>query len=74
MLLVADAYAAMTGQRPFKAPMSSEEALDELRAHAGKQFDPAVVEAMAELAVALEIEVADPGRVVDLGHRRAAEG
>ncbi len=73
ILLVADAYAAMTGNRPFKAPLSSEEALDELRAHASKQFDPSVVEAMAELAIALEIEVSDGGRVVDLSPRRVAE-
>ncbi len=74
VLLVADAYAAMTGERPFKAPLSSEEALDELRVHAGKQFDPQVVEAMAELAVALEIEITDDGRVVDFNQRRVAEG
>ncbi len=75
VLLVADAYAAMTGERSFKAPLSSEEALDELRAHSGKQFDPQVVEGMAELAVALEIEVGlDDGRVVDLGQRKAADG
>ncbi len=74
VLLVADAYAAMTGSRPFKAPLTSQEALDELRLHAGEQFDPAVVEGMAELAVALDIEVGDVGRVVELGQTRAAEG
>ncbi len=73
VLLVADAYAAMTGHRPFKAPLSSHEALDELRNHAGRQFDPVAVEAMAELAVALELEPPAQGRVVDVP-RRAADG
>ncbi len=74
VLLVADAYAAMTGTRPFKAPLTAQEALDELRQHAGEQFAPDVVEAMAELAVALEIEVGDVERVVEIGRPRAAEG
>jgi PAS domain S-box-containing protein/diguanylate cyclase (GGDEF)-like protein len=45
-----DAYAAMTSERPYRRPMSPTEATAELRASAGTQFDPAVVEAVcAEL-------------------------
>jgi diguanylate cyclase (GGDEF)-like protein len=50
VLLVADAYVAMTMDRSFKAPMSPSDALAELRRNAGSQFDPDVVEAMTELA------------------------
>jgi HD-GYP domain-containing protein (c-di-GMP phosphodiesterase class II) len=35
----------MTTDRCYKAGMSQEEALEELRRHAGTQFAPAVVEA-----------------------------
>ena len=45
ILAVADAYTAMTEQRPYQEPRSPHEALEELRRCAGTQFDPAVVEA-----------------------------
>ena len=41
---VADAYHAMVHDRPYSAALSHEEALAELRTHAGTQFDPEVVE------------------------------
>jgi diguanylate cyclase (GGDEF)-like protein/putative nucleotidyltransferase with HDIG domain len=45
-----DAFMAMISDRPYRAAMPPEEAIDELRACAGTQFDPAVVEAVvAEL-------------------------
>jgi putative nucleotidyltransferase with HDIG domain len=43
ILAVADAYDAMTSDRPYRKAMSLEEAVEELRTHAGKQFDPQVV-------------------------------
>jgi HD-GYP domain-containing protein (c-di-GMP phosphodiesterase class II) len=43
---VCDAYDAMVSDRPYRAAMSSAEALAELRAGAGSQFDPNVVEAL----------------------------
>jgi putative nucleotidyltransferase with HDIG domain len=43
ILAVADAYDAMTSNRPYRKAMSLEEAIQELHAHAGKQFDPEVV-------------------------------
>jgi len=38
-----DAYSAMTTDRPYRAARTEEEALEELRANAGSQFDPTVV-------------------------------
>jgi HD-GYP domain-containing protein (c-di-GMP phosphodiesterase class II) len=45
IVAVADAFAAMTSGRPYRAARTVEEALDELRREAGAQFDPAVVDA-----------------------------
>ena len=44
-----DAFNAMTTDRPYRSARPAEAALDELRACAGTQFDPAVVEAVARL-------------------------
>jgi diguanylate cyclase (GGDEF)-like protein/putative nucleotidyltransferase with HDIG domain len=46
ILLVADAFDAMTSDRPYRGARSSEEALQELERHAGSQFDPACVEVL----------------------------
>lgn len=40
ILAIADAYDAMTTERPYRKPVSHEEALEELRRCAGTQFDP----------------------------------
>ena len=45
IIAVADAYQAMTAERPYRGAMSSKSALKELRANAGTQFNPVVVEA-----------------------------
>ncbi len=45
ILAVADAYEAMTSDRPYRPRMSPEEAEAELAGNAGVQFDPRVVEA-----------------------------
>ena len=47
VLLVADAYSAMTHDRPYQDACSPAEAVAELRRCAGGQFDPRVVEALA---------------------------
>ena len=46
IVLVCDAWHAMTSDRPYRRSMSDAEALAELRRHAGTQFDPAVVDAL----------------------------
>jgi len=43
---VADALDAMTDMRPYRDPVGWEEALDELVAERGRQFDPDVVDAL----------------------------
>lgn len=45
---MADAFDAMTTRRPYCDPMSVQDALGELLKGAGRQFDLACVEAMAE--------------------------
>jgi putative nucleotidyltransferase with HDIG domain len=40
---VADAYDAMTSDRPYRRGMSSEQAIRVLQQYAGTQFDPAIV-------------------------------
>jgi len=44
MLTIADAYDAMTTERPWRPALSPEEAGREIRSCAGKQFDPALAE------------------------------
>ncbi len=48
IILVVDAFDAMTSNRPYGRILGTEEALAELRRHAGTQFDPMLVEAMHE--------------------------
>ena len=61
VLHVADAFEAMTAQRPYRmTPLTIEQALGELRKFAGVQFDPVVVDAFVKTHW---VEgVADPGR------------
>ena len=44
ILAIADAYDSMTSHRPYRPSRSHDEAMDELRKHAGTQFDPQLVE------------------------------
>ena len=45
IIAVADAFEAMTSDRPYRAGLSPQEARDQIRANSGTQFDPQVVEA-----------------------------
>jgi putative nucleotidyltransferase with HDIG domain len=44
IISVVDTYDAMTNDRPYRAAMSHEAAVTELRKNAGRQFDPHIVE------------------------------
>ena len=48
IISVADSFNAMTSNRPYRDAMSFEEAMDELIAHSGTQFDPDVVTAFLD--------------------------
>lgn len=48
ILAIADAFDAMTSDRPYRRAMSIQEAIFELRANSGKQFDPTLVEMFIE--------------------------
>jgi diguanylate cyclase (GGDEF)-like protein len=48
IIFVCDAYDAMVSDRSYSRAVSSQEALGELQACAGTQFDPRVVEAFAD--------------------------
>jgi HD-GYP domain-containing protein (c-di-GMP phosphodiesterase class II) len=48
---VADAYDAMTSARPYRVAYRPKHALRELRAHAGTQFNPVVVEAFIQVCI-----------------------
>lgn len=48
IVVVADAFHAMIEPRPYRPPLRREEALLELQANAGAQFDPVCVEAVCE--------------------------
>ena len=50
ILAVADAYEAMTAERPYRAPLDPATAFDELREGAGRQFDERVVDALLRVA------------------------
>jgi diguanylate cyclase (GGDEF)-like protein len=57
IVFACDAYDAITSERPYSPSQSGEEALAELKANAGTQFDPAVVEALRQVLRAREVEV-----------------
>jgi len=49
ILSVADAYDAMISPRPYRRQLSSEEAIEELKACSGTQFDPIIVDVFIEI-------------------------
>ena len=80
IIFVADAFEAMTADRPYRAGRSPEAALDELAAHAGTQFDPLCVGALCSIFEHLpegadEVELEERDEVAvrrDARARRAA--
>ena len=51
-----DAYNAMTTDRPYRLALADEDALYELRVHAGTQFDPGVVDALVRVLARAGVE------------------
>jgi len=46
VLAVVDSYCAMTEERPYRAAMVKEEALEQIRQEVGRSYDPQVVQAL----------------------------
>jgi HD-GYP domain-containing protein (c-di-GMP phosphodiesterase class II) len=66
IILVCDAYEAMTSNRPYRTAPGHAYAIDELRRNAGTQFDPDIVDALCR---ALETRAASS----DAGQREFAD-
>jgi HD-GYP domain-containing protein (c-di-GMP phosphodiesterase class II) len=62
MIAICDAFEAMTEVRPYREPMSIDEALAELRRSAGSQFDPELVELFVDVISARADRSAVPAR------------
>jgi response regulator RpfG family c-di-GMP phosphodiesterase len=61
---VADAYDAMTSDRPYRRAMGHEAAVAELRRGAGSQFDPDVVDAFLSNVVPARTALHSPGALM----------
>jgi HD-GYP domain-containing protein (c-di-GMP phosphodiesterase class II) len=49
VIAVADAYSAMTSDRPYRMALPADAALKELRTNSGTQFDPAILDAFESI-------------------------
>jgi putative nucleotidyltransferase with HDIG domain len=58
VIAVADAFDAMTSNRPYRSAMSIDTAVAEVLRLAGTQFDPAVTQAFGQIPVARLAEIA----------------
>lgn len=51
IISIADTYDAMTSERPYRRPFTNTEALEEIKAKSGLQFDPEIVAAFLSVMV-----------------------
>jgi len=62
ILRVADTFAALTGERPFRKPITAEDARRYMIEWAGIEFDPRVVKAILSMEKLFEVERAAGGQ------------
>jgi len=62
IISVADSFDAMTSTRPYRAGLTTEYALAELRRCSGSQFEPSVVEAFMRAYESGELSAPDAAR------------
>ena len=67
IISVADAFDAMTSNRPYREKMDFRSAFHEVEKNAGKQFDPEIVEALGKLLKSGRLEQLLAGKKRDLG-------
>jgi diguanylate cyclase (GGDEF)-like protein len=70
VILVADAFEAMTSDRPYRRAVPASEALAELHRHVGRQFDPDCVAALEDALMAPRAARGDRG--LEQARQRAA--
>ncbi|HLY14435.1 MAG TPA: diguanylate cyclase [Candidatus Limnocylindrales bacterium] len=70
IVAIADAYDAMIQDRPYKGRISHPAAIAELRAHAGRQFDPQLVALFCDL-FGSEAPAPDPSLLIGQPHPAA---
>lgn len=61
IIAVCDAFDAMTSDRSYRHPVTAAAALEELRRHAGTQFDEVIVEAFCKQNLARDASAAGTG-------------
>lgn len=61
IVTLADAFDAMTSDRPYRKSLSFEDALYEVRRCAGTQFDPSVVDALLKIPLAELLAIVKQG-------------
>ena len=68
VIFACDAYDAMVTERPYAGAMTSADALEQIRRGSGAQFDPRVVDALADAVAAGEADRVDlpAGSEIDL--------
>ncbi len=75
IITVADAFESMTSDRPYRKALPLEEAVAELRAGAGRQFDPRIVDVFIKLAEEGKIDLEwSQSRVITLSDRIGRAG
>jgi hypothetical protein len=65
IIMVADAYDAMTSNRPYRKALSSEQALEELERFSGYQFDPIIVNVMVKHGLSKEKVIEEQSTFVE---------
>ncbi|MCW2968353.1 MAG: diguanylate cyclase and metal dependent phosphohydrolase [Solirubrobacteraceae bacterium] len=76
IVFACDAWHAMTSDRPYRPAMALDAALDQLREHAGTQFDPRVAQALLEVlghSELSELEVFSPRTCAEAAQTEALE-
>ena len=59
---IADAFDAMTSDRPYRSGINLHQAMEELLSNAGKQFDPLLVEVFIDMLSGDEIKILKSGK------------
>ena len=60
VIAVADAFDAMTSDRPYRAAMSVAEAVEEIKRSADTQFDPVIVAAFLKTVEPVTVQASEP--------------